>query len=1456
MLRPVPKETTTVRRVSDDAELRARIEAQVAARRAGASSSEADQSDNGEEPTDGARSVGKPTRGPRSLAPSRPWSRPSGGQDDEPAQGTPAEPEPPVAQGSKRRGVGPARPWEGRDAEAAEAPPPPASEPPEAAASGGRLKPARPWTGRPEAGSSGHAEDDAGRAPSNPDIVLRGMSAEADVARAIEAGATPRPRGRRPRDSADLAGSGAGPDPAEGGDETAGPATYVPDRDFLDDITGASDDQPRRKRFGRRPEPARADAKRLEAERREAERLDKERQEAERIEAERREAERLEAERLLAQQLDAQRLATERFEQEREQMEQRLAAQRAEAERLEAQRLAAERLVEERRIEAERLTAERQEAERLWQERRSDAERLEAERVETARRLEAERVETARRLEAERVEAERLEAERVEAARLLEAERLEAERLEAERRSTAERLEAERVEAERREAERRSTAERLEAERVEAERREAERIEAERLDAERREAQRVAAEEIEAQRLEVERQLASQRAESERLEAERLEAVRLIEERRREAERIEAERLEAQRRITAQLEQERLEIERRLDAQRAEAERLEAEQREAERLWDERRREAERVEAERVEAERVIRDQAAAARVGAVPDAGAPERRRRFGRKHPLEEGLEPAAEEVLQDVTPATESVAAEEPSLEEETAGPTTYVPDAEVADVVVEEPIVGRRGRRRRGRAAAAPIQPRHAAAPRAPTDDEATTPRAEELAAEEELPLVSAFVEGNDSVPGDAESVDDELAGVEMTGTEPAEEQYPWQRKEEVELDLHGAATWDPQLYPPEAEVPERHRTRRALRWMLARAPEHEPEPAVEEPPVVGEPEPAAPAARESEPVAEVDAVPTYEPAPTYEPEPEPEPVAEAQPEPEEAPEPAPTYEPEPVAEVEPTYELEPEYAWESGSTTTVDLELAEELPLSEEPAAALADAQTPAPGADLARRLAEANAAAAAAKRKRVRSEERKGWALSRLFGSRRAREEDEDETYEQFELPAPDAAFEEPWLRSTPLPRPTRDWSRGGVPEAEEAAPESVEEPHLTAGAEIAPAVEPEPMTELVPEAEPEPVSELVPEPEPEPVAEVQPEPEPEPVLEVEPEPEPEIVPEPVVAARRPSPGAVPAVYPSGGRRPSPGTIAAPTRRPSPGVVPPAAARRPSPGTTAPAAEPPPFVGFGKRAPEPPAVGSKPRPAPGTPPPSSARASRPMPFELSSGPVSRSTAFSTRQTTIGPTRQPDLSRFLEAAEPEQGDADDGEDDEHRGTGGGGDGRWRRTLTRGFITIAIAALAALVLRTYVVQPYYIPSESMEPTLHGCAGCNDDHVLVDKISYRAHDVREGDIVVFHRPKNADVPDKVLIKRVIALGGDKIAVKKGRVFVNGLVLDEPYLNKDKSCYADSPIENFAARTVPSGDVFVMGDNRCHSADSRDFGPIATSSIIGRAFAIIWPLNRIQLL
>jgi signal peptidase I len=171
------------------------------------------------------------------------------------------------------------------------------------------------------------------------------------------------------------------------------------------------------------------------------------------------------------------------------------------------------------------------------------------------------------------------------------------------------------------------------------------------------------------------------------------------------------------------------------------------------------------------------------------------------------------------------------------------------------------------------------------------------------------------------------------------------------------------------------------------------------------------------------------------------------------------------------------------------------------------------------------------------------------------------------------------------------------------------------------------------------------------------------------------------------------------------------------------------------------------------------------------------------------------------------------------------------------------------VVRILVLISVAGMLAVTLRTFVVEPFWIPSESMEKTLHGCTGCNDDRLLVDKLSYKLHPVHRGDVVVFRRPPSVNASEKVLIKRVVGLSGETVRGRDGKVWIGDRLLDEPYVNG-----VCDGTQDFAPVAVPSGDVFVMGDNRCDSTDSRVFGPIKKSSIIGRAFLIIWPLGRIH--
>ena len=154
-----------------------------------------------------------------------------------------------------------------------------------------------------------------------------------------------------------------------------------------------------------------------------------------------------------------------------------------------------------------------------------------------------------------------------------------------------------------------------------------------------------------------------------------------------------------------------------------------------------------------------------------------------------------------------------------------------------------------------------------------------------------------------------------------------------------------------------------------------------------------------------------------------------------------------------------------------------------------------------------------------------------------------------------------------------------------------------------------------------------------------------------------------------------------------------------------------------------------------------------------------------------------------------------------------------------------------------------ALVFGFVRPFVMEAFWIPSGSMIPTLE-----IGDRVLVNKFIYRFTEPERGDIVVF---RSVDNPDEDLIKRVVGVPGDEIAVRRGRLILNGEPQKEPYTNKN------FPDRSFYARTtVPEGHVFVMGDNRGNSADSRVFGPLPKKNIEGEAFLRFWPPNRIGLL
>ena len=181
----------------------------------------------------------------------------------------------------------------------------------------------------------------------------------------------------------------------------------------------------------------------------------------------------------------------------------------------------------------------------------------------------------------------------------------------------------------------------------------------------------------------------------------------------------------------------------------------------------------------------------------------------------------------------------------------------------------------------------------------------------------------------------------------------------------------------------------------------------------------------------------------------------------------------------------------------------------------------------------------------------------------------------------------------------------------------------------------------------------------------------------------------------------------------------------------------------------------------------------------------------------------------------------------------------------------------KALRDWFLVVLLALGAALLVRVYVLQQFYISGPSMESTLYG-----NNRVLVNKLSYRLSSINRGDVVVFDRVTTSDgtVSHDDLIKRVIALPGDTLEIKNCTVIVNSKPIVESYLDKDVLGLVDPVnrcrVANLPTQTIPTKKIFVMGDNRPESFDSRSFGPISESLIVGRAFAIVWPFNRISTL
>lgn len=174
----------------------------------------------------------------------------------------------------------------------------------------------------------------------------------------------------------------------------------------------------------------------------------------------------------------------------------------------------------------------------------------------------------------------------------------------------------------------------------------------------------------------------------------------------------------------------------------------------------------------------------------------------------------------------------------------------------------------------------------------------------------------------------------------------------------------------------------------------------------------------------------------------------------------------------------------------------------------------------------------------------------------------------------------------------------------------------------------------------------------------------------------------------------------------------------------------------------------------------------------------------------------------------------------------------------------------RAIWEWVFVVVVAISAAMLIRVFLFQQYYIDGPSMQTTL-----MPEDRVLVNKMSYKLHDIHRGDVIVFDRVTN-DVQHDDLIKRVLGLPGETLEIRSCIVYINGVQVDEPYLNPEQTSQVEPSARcgshtDMAPVVVPEEMVFVMGDNRVQSFDSRDFGPIDTDKVRGRAFVVIWPAS-----
>lgn len=160
------------------------------------------------------------------------------------------------------------------------------------------------------------------------------------------------------------------------------------------------------------------------------------------------------------------------------------------------------------------------------------------------------------------------------------------------------------------------------------------------------------------------------------------------------------------------------------------------------------------------------------------------------------------------------------------------------------------------------------------------------------------------------------------------------------------------------------------------------------------------------------------------------------------------------------------------------------------------------------------------------------------------------------------------------------------------------------------------------------------------------------------------------------------------------------------------------------------------------------------------------------------------------------------------------------------------------------TVTFVGSIFIVIYLFIMQPNQVKGASMVPTFH-----DGEYIFTSKVTYKFRGIERGDVVVFRSPRN---PDIEYIKRVIGVSGDTIRVSDGVVYVNDRQLDEPYISDKTNLWEGGFIRENETVTVPANKLWVMGDNRPRSSDSRDFGPIEASSLIGQVFYRYFPPDR----